>query len=203
MSEASISLPSANLPPLQGMQLVFATFAVALATFMIVLDSSIANVAIPTISGNLGVSTTEGTWVITLFAAANAVSIPLTGWLTQRFGQIRLFVLSIVLFVIASWFCGFATNLTFLLGARVIQGFVAGPLIPLSQAILLGAYPKEKSGLAMAFWGMTATVGPIAGPTLGGWITDSYSWSWIFYINIPIGLFAAAVTWIIFKNRET
>ena len=190
-------------PPLKGLKLVIATIVVALATFMIVLDSSIANVALPTIAGNLGVSSDQGTWVITLFAAANAISICLTGWLTQRFGQIRLFVTAIVLFVIASWLCGLAPTFTFLLGARVFQGLVAGPLIPLSQAILISSYPKEKNALALAFWGMTATVGPIAGPTLGGWITDSYSWSWIFYINIPIGLCSAALTWVIYRDRET
>lgn len=190
-------------PPLTGGKLVLATFAVALATFMNVLDSSIANVAIPTISGNLGVSVDEGTWVITLFAAANAVSIPLTGWLTQRIGQIRLFVGAILLFVLSSWLCGIAPTLPILLAARVLQGAVAGPLIPLSQAILLGSYPKQRSSTALALWAMTATVGPIAGPALGGWMTDRYSWSWIFYINIPVGLFAAAVTWIIYRSRET
>ncbi|WP_175890783.1 DHA2 family efflux MFS transporter permease subunit [Burkholderia cepacia] len=190
-------------PPLTGGKLVLATLAVALATFMNVLDSSIANVAIPTISGNLGVSVDEGTWVITLFAAANAVAIPLTGWLTQRVGQIRLFVAAIVLFVFSSWLCGVAPNLLVLLAARVLQGVVAGPLIPLSQAILLGSYSKEKSSTALALWSMTATVGPIAGPALGGWITDSYSWSWIFYINIPVGLFAAGVTWMIYRDRDT
>ncbi|WP_322027743.1 DHA2 family efflux MFS transporter permease subunit [Burkholderia sp. BCC1977] len=190
-------------PPLTGGKLVLATIAVALATFMNVLDSSIANVAIPTISGNLGVSVDEGTWVITLFSAANAVAIPLTGWLTQRIGQIRLFVAAIVLFVLSSWLCGVAPNLLVLLAARVLQGVVAGPLIPLSQAILLGSYSKEKSSTALALWSMTATVGPIAGPALGGWITDSYSWSWIFYINIPVGLFAAGVTWMIYRDRET
>ncbi|MDE1181621.1 DHA2 family efflux MFS transporter permease subunit [Paraburkholderia sp.] len=191
------------LPPLQGGQLVLATIAVALATFMNVLDTSIANVAIPTISGNLGVSVDEGTWVITVFAAANAVSIPLTGWLTQRFGQIKLFVGAILMFVLASWLCGIAPTLPVLLVARVLQGAVAGPLIPLSQAILLGSYPKEKSSTALALWAMTATVGPIAGPALGGWITDSYSWSWIFYINIPVGIFAAGVTWMIYRTRES
>jgi DHA2 family multidrug resistance protein len=191
------------LPPLAGGRLFLATLAVALATFMNVLDSSIANVAIPTISGNLGVSVDEGTWVITLFAAANAVSIPLTGWLVQRVGQVKLFVGAILLFVVSSFLCGIAPNLTVLLTARVLQGAVAGPLIPLSQAILLGSYSKEKSSLALALWAMTATVGPIVGPALGGWITDSYSWSWIFYINIPVGLFAAAVTWAIYKTRES
>lgn len=197
------TIPQAPYPPLTGGKLVIATFAVALATFMIVLDSSIANVAIPTIAGNLGVSINEGTWVITLFAAANAISIPLTGWLTQRFGQIRLFTSAILLFVFASFCCGFATSLEMLLAARVLQGLVAGPLIPLSQAILLGSYPKSRSSFALALWGMTATVGPIAGPALGGWITDSYNWSWIFNINIPIGFFAAGVTWWIYKERET
>ena len=193
----------ATLPPLTGGKLVLATLAVALATFMNVLDSSIANVAIPTIAGNLGVSVDEGTWVITLFAAANAISIPLTGWLTQRVGQIKLFVWAILLFVMSSWLCGIAPNLPVLLAARILQGAVAGPLIPLSQAILLGSYPKEKSSHALALWAMTATVGPIAGPALGGWITDSYSWSWIFYINIPVGLFAAGVTWAIYRTRES
>lgn len=189
--------------PLQGAKLVLATFTVALATFMIVLDSSIANVAIPTIAGNLGVSIDEGTWVITLFAAANAISIPLTGWLTQRFGQVKLFVIAIILFVVASFCCGCAQSLPMLLTARIVQGIVAGPIIPLSQALLLSSYPKEKSSFALALWGMTATVGPIAGPSLGGWITDSYSWGWIFNINVPIGIFAALVTWIIYRDRET
>lgn len=189
--------------PLAGGKLVMGSFAVALATFMNVLDSSIANVAIPTISGSLGVSVHEGTWVITLFAAANAVAIPLTGWLTQRVGQVRLFVGSLLLFVLSSWLCGIAPNLTTLLAARILQGAVAGPLIPLSQSILLSSFPKEKSATALALWALTATVGPIAGPALGGWMTDSYSWSWIFYINVPVGLFAAAVTWAIYRDRET
>ena len=190
-------------PPLKGGQLVLATVAVALATFMTVLDTSIANVAIPNISGDLGASVDEGTWVITVFAAANAVSIPLTGWLTQRIGQVKLFVGAILMFVLASWMCGIAPTLPLLLGARVLQGVVAGPLIPLSQAILLGSYPKEKSATALSLWAMTATVGPIAGPLAGGWITDSYSWSWIFFINIPVGLFAAGITWMIYRDRET
>jgi DHA2 family multidrug resistance protein len=189
--------------PLTGWQFALGAFAVALATFMNVLDSSIANVAIPTMSGDLGVSVDEGTWVITLFAAANAVAIPLTGWLTQRVGQVKLFVASIFLFVVASAVCGLAPNLPSLLVARVIQGAVAGPMIPLSQALLLSSFPKNKSASALSLWAMTATVGPVAGPALGGWITDNYNWSWIFYVNVPVGLFAAAVIWALYRKRET
>jgi MFS transporter, DHA2 family, multidrug resistance protein len=189
--------------PLTGARFALGAIAVALATFMNVLDSSIANVAIPTLSGNLGVSVDEGTWVITLFAAANAVSIPLTGWLTQRVGQVKLFVFAILAFTFSSWLCGIAPTLPVLLAARVLQGVAAGPLVPLSQALLLNTFPKEKGHSALSLWAMTATVGPIAGPALGGWITDSYSWSWIFYINIPVGLFAAGVVWTIYRDRET
>lgn len=189
--------------PLTGTRFALGAFAVALATFMNVLDSSIANVAIPTLSGDLGVSVDEGTWVITVFSAANAVAIPLTGWLTQRIGQVKLFTGAILLFVIASAMCGLAPSLEVLLAARVLQGVAAGPLIPLSQALLLTTFPKDKGGSALSLWSMTATVGPIVGPALGGWITDRYNWSWIFYINVPVGLFAAAVVWLIYRDRET
>jgi len=200
---ASSPTPYTPPPPLQGAQLVLGTLSVSLAVFMNVLDSSIANVAIPTISGNLGVSIDEGTWVITSFAAANAISIPLTGWLTQRVGQVRLFVGAILLFVLASWLCGLAPTLPILLAARVMQGLVAGPMVPLSQSLLLGAYPKSKASFALALWGMTAVVAPVAGPALGGWITDAYKWPWIFYINIPVGLLAAGITMSIYRTRES
>jgi MFS transporter, DHA2 family, multidrug resistance protein len=189
-------------PPLTGGQLILGTIALSLATFMNVLDSSIANVSIPAISGDMGVSPQQGTWVITSFAVANAISVPLTGWLTQRFGQVRLFVMSIVLFVIASWLCGLAPNIGTLIGFRVLQGFVAGPMIPLSQTLLLASYPAAKAGTAMAMWAMTVLVAPVAGPLLGGWITDNFTWPWIFYINIPVGLFAAALTWSIYHKRD-
>src|SRR6185369_5068559 len=188
--------------PLQGAELVLGTIALSLATFMNVLDSSIANVSIPAISGDLGVSPSQGTWVITSFAVANAISVPLTGWLTQRFGPVRLFVMSILLFVVASWLCGLAPNIGMLIAFRVLQGFVAGPMIPLSQTLLLASYPRAKSGTAMAMWAMTVLVAPVAGPLLGGWITDNISWPWIFYINIPVGLAAAAVTWSIYRKRD-
>ncbi|MFT5533079.1 MAG: DHA2 family multidrug resistance protein [Burkholderiaceae bacterium] len=192
-----------SLPPLQGSQLVIGTIALSLAVFMNVLDSSIANVSIPAISGDLGVSPQQGTWVITSFAVANAISVPLTGWLTMRVGQVKLFVTSILLFVIASILCGLAPSIELLIAARVLQGAVAGPMIPLSQALLLSSYPPAKSGMALAFWGMTTLVAPIMGPLLGGWISDNYTWPWIFYINIPIGLFAAWATWSIYHKRES
>ncbi len=183
--------------------LVVASMALALATFMNVLDVSIANVSIPALSGDLGVSISQGTWVITSFAVANAIAVPLTGFLTQRFGAVRVFVSSILLFVIASFLCGMSTSLGMLVFFRVIQGAVAGPMIPLSQSLLLSSYPKAKAGLALTIWSMTTLVAPVAGPLLGGWITDNISWPWIFYINIPIGLLAAGVTWALYRKRET
>jgi DHA2 family multidrug resistance protein len=188
--------------PLVGGQLILGTVALSLATFMNVLDTSIANVSIPAISGDMGVSPNQGTWVITSFAVANAISVPLTGWLTQRFGQVRLFIASTLLFVIASWLCGLAPNMGMLILFRVLQGAVAGPMIPLSQTLLLASYPAAKAGTAMAMWAMTVLVAPVAGPLLGGWITDNISWPWIFYINIPVGLISAAITWQIYRKRD-
>ncbi|GAD21136.1 EmrB/QacA subfamily drug resistance transporter [Acidovorax sp. MR-S7] len=170
---------------------------------MNVLDTSIANVSLPAIAGDLGVSPTQGTWVITSFAVANAIAVPLTGWLSQRFGQVRLFVASVTLFVIASLLCGLAPNMTLLIAFRALQGFVAGPMIPLSQALLLSSYPRALAGLAMAMWSMTTLIAPVTGPLLGGWITDNMAWPWIFYINVPVGIAAVVVTWGIFHKRET
>ncbi|MFT3930826.1 MAG: DHA2 family efflux MFS transporter permease subunit [Spongiibacteraceae bacterium] len=190
-------------PPLQGTQLLLGSIALALATFMNVLDTSIANVSIPTISGDMGVSPNQGTWVITSFAVANAISVPLTGWLTQRFGQVRLFLASITLFVIASWLCGLAPNIETLIAARILQGAVAGPMIPLSQALLLSTYSKEKSGIGLSIWAMTTLVAPVIGPLLGGWISDNYSWPWIFYINVPVGFICVAIIWKLYRERES
>src|SRR5256885_14571240 len=191
------------LQPLQGGQLFMGTLALSLAVFMNVLDTSIANVSIPAISGDLGVSPDQGTWVITSFGVATAISRPLTGWLTRRFGQVKLFMSAVILFVISSFLCGFAPNVGLLIVFRVNQGAVAGPMIPLSQSLLLSSYPKEKSGTALAMWAITALVAPVVGPLLGGWITDNISWPWIFYINVPVGLGAAAVTWLIYRKRGT
>ncbi|MEK8049270.1 DHA2 family efflux MFS transporter permease subunit [Ideonella sp. DXS22W] len=189
-------------PPLTGGQRVLGTVALSLATFMNVLDTSIANVSIPAIAGDLGVSPSQGTWVITSFAVANAIAVPLTGWLTQRFGQVRLFTASVLLFVLASWLCGLAPNIESLIFFRVLQGLVAGPMIPLSQTLLLASYPPALAGTAMAMWAMTTLVAPVTGPLLGGWITDNISWPWIFYINVPVGLLAAAITWSIYRSRD-
>ena len=194
--------PSAP-PPLSGATLAIGTIALSLATFMNVLDTSIANVSIPAIAGDLGVSPDQGTWVITSFGVANAISLPLTGWLTRRFGQVRLFTVSVVLFVITSFLCALAPSLSALILFRVLQGAVAGPMIPLSQSLLLASYPKNRAGSALAMWSITTLVAPVVGPLLGGWITDNIAWPWIFYINVPVGIVAAFFTWMIFHKRET
>jgi len=190
-------------PPLEGAARVWGTIALSAATFMNVLDTSIANVSLPAIAGDLGVSPNQGTWVITSFAVANAIAVPLTGWLSQRFGQVRLFVASVILFVLASWLCGLAPSMPMLIAFRALQGFVAGPMIPLSQSLLLASYPRALAGLAMAMWAMTTLVAPVLGPLLGGWITDNISWPWIFYINVPVGIVAAAASWALFHKRES
>jgi MFS transporter, DHA2 family, multidrug resistance protein len=192
-----------ELPPLTGAAKILGTVSLALATFMNVLDTSIANVSLSSIGGDLGVSTTQVTWVITSFGVANAIAVPLTGWLSQRFGAVRLFTASIVLFSIASLLCGLSKSLQELIAFRVLQGAVAGPMIPLSQALLLSSFSKAKAGTALAIWAMTTLVAPVMGPLLGGWITDNISWPWIFYINLPVGAFAALVTWSIYAPRET
>ena len=190
-------------PALRGPALALGAIGVALATFMNVLDTSIANVSLPTIAGDLGVSANQGTWVITSFGVANAIAMPLTGWLTQRYGAVRLFVTSVVLFVVTSWLCGLAPTLDWLIAFRVMQGLVAGPMIPLSQALLMSSFPPAKAGIGLAIWSMTTLVAPVAGPLLGGWITENVSWPWIFYLNVPVGLAASAVVWVIYRRRET
>jgi len=188
---------------LQGFQLVLLTLAVSLGIFMNVLDSAIANVAIPTIAGNMGVSADEGTWVITSFTVSMAIVLPLTGWLAKRFGEVKLYVICTLLFTIVSLLCGLSTSLPQLIFFRVLQGIFAGPMIPLSQSLLLANYPPEKKGLATGLWAMVAVAAPVLGPILGGYITDNISWPWIFYINLPVGLFSAYFTWKILNKHET
>lgn len=203
MSATAVQREATMREPLSGMDLVWITLFLALATFMQVLDTTIANVSIPTIAGDLGVSANQGTWVITSFAVSNAIALPLTGWLARRFGEVRLFIISLSLFSLASLLCGLSPSFEMLVAARVLQGAAAGPMVPLSQSLLLANYPPFKRGLALSFWAMTTTVAPIMGPLLGGWITDNMSWPWIFYINIPVGILASLGVWRMLKDRET
>ena len=177
------------------------TLGLALASFMQVLDTTIANVSLPTISGNLGGSANQATWVITSFAVSTAIALPLTGWLARRFGERRLFMWSTMAFVVASFLCGIANSMGLLVLARALQGFVAGPMYPITQALLLSIYPPARRGQAIALLAMVTVVAPIAGPILGGWITDNYSWEWIFFVNIPIGIFASLVVGSQLKGR--
>ena len=163
---------------------------VALAAFMEVLDTSIANVALPYMAGNLGASNDESTWVLTSYLVSNAIVLPISGWLASLFGRKRFFVVCIFLFTLASVFCGTAASLGMLLLFRVLQGAGGGGLQPMAQAILADVFPPQKRGLAFALYGITAIMAPTIGPTLGGWITDNYSWRWIFFINLPVGILA-------------
>src|ERR1700739_1179765 len=163
---------------------------VSLAAFMEVLDTSIANVALPHIAGNLGASSDESTWVLTSYLVSNAIILPITGWFVSLIGRKRFFIICIILFTISSLLCGIAPTLPFLLLARVIQGAGGGGLQPMAQAILADTFPPEKRGLAFSVYGVTAVVAPSIGPTLGGWITDNYTWRWIFLMNLPVGLLA-------------
>ena len=164
--------------------------AVVIPTFMEVLDTTIANVALRYIAGGLSAPATDSEWVITSYLAANAIILPISGWLAIRLGRRNYFLLSILIFTLASALCGMAPNLNFLIACRVLQGLAGGGLQPSSQAILLDAFPKEKAGLAMTIFGIAALLAPVVGPTLGGYITDNYGWTWIFYLNVPVGLLA-------------
>ncbi len=189
--------------PLTGASLGLAAFALALGTFMQVLDTTIANVSLPTISGSLGVSTSSGTWVITAFAVANGVTVPLTGWLMQRFGVVRTFCVAVLAFTFASFLCGMAWSLESLVIFRVIQGAVSGPMIPGSQALLISIFPANKRGSALGLWSAMTLAAPVFGPVMGGYISDNYHWSWIFLINVPLGILAGLVSWFMLRRRET
>lgn len=193
--------PTAAAGPFRPASLPLTTMGLALASFMQVLDTTIANVSLPTISGNLGGSSSQATWVITSFAVSTAIALPLTGFLTRRFGERKLFMWSTLLFVMASLLCGLANSMGLLVAARALQGFVAGPMYPVTQALLISIYPPNKRGQALALLAMVTVVAPIAGPILGGWITDNYSWEWIFFINIPIGIFSSVVVRRQLKGR--
>ncbi len=189
MSEAGAR--AAPLEPLSGVTLWVTAIALALGTFMQVLDATIANVSLPAISGALGASVSQGTWVVTSFAVANGVSVPLTGWLMGRYGVVRTFIIAVLAFTTASLLCGLAWNLPSLIVFRMLQGAASGPMIPGSQALLLMIFPTSRRGLALAIWSTTTMVAPVFGPILGGTISDNISWRWIFLINVPIGLACA------------
>jgi DHA2 family multidrug resistance protein len=200
---ANTRLPSGEYPPLRGMQLVLLTAAIGVSSFMEILDMTIVNVSVPSIAGSLGVSPSEGTWAISSYMLAAAVVQPLAGWIGRRFGEVRTFVTSVLLFIVFSALCGFATSMPMLIAARLMQGFVSGPMMSVAQALLLRNYPVHLRGLALGLWAMVVIVAPIFGPILGGWVTDNYSWPWLFYINIPVGLAAAAVSWALLRKRES
>jgi MFS transporter, DHA2 family, multidrug resistance protein len=168
--------------------------AVMLSTFMEVLDTTVVNVSLPHIAGSMSASVDEATWTLTSYLVANAIILPMTGWLSNHFGRKRMLMTSVTGFTVASFLCGLAPNLPLLVIFRIVQGACGGGLQPISQAVLLESFPPEDRGKAMGFWGLGIVVAPMLGPVLGGWLTDSYSWRWVFYINIPVGIFALIMT---------
>src|SRR6059058_30488 len=182
------ALPASPAPHHPHVNPWIIAISVMFATFMEVLDTTVVNVSLPHIAGSLSASTDEATWTVTSYLVANAIILPLTGWLASTFGRKRLLMLSVIGFTAASFLCGLAPTLGSLIFFRIVQGATGGALQPLSQAVLLEAFPPNERGKAMGFWGQGIVVAPILGPVLGGWLTDSYSWRWIFYINIPVGI---------------
>ena len=188
---------------MHGAKLVLATVALSVGSFMNILDLSIANVSVVSIAGDLAVSPTQGTWVVTSYGVSEAILLPLTGWLAMRFGQVRMFVIATVAFTLASLLCGISFTFPMLLTARVMQGVVGASMIPLSQALLTAIYPPHRRGLALGLWSMTVVVAPVAGPLTGGWLTENLSWHWIFLINLPLGVIVATMAWGLLRDRES
>lgn len=201
--DAGAAAPAANPNHLHGFAFVSAIFLLALANFMALLDITIVNVAVPHIAGSLAISPNEGTWVITSYAVAEAITVPLSGWLSTRFGSVRVFVTAAICFGIFSMLCGMAPNLTTLVLFRVLQGLAGGPLMPMSQTLLMRVSPPRHAQLAIGLQMMTTIVAPIAGPYLGGMITDSVGWPWAFYINVPISVICAGLVWRLMASRDT
>ncbi|WP_404710341.1 DHA2 family efflux MFS transporter permease subunit [Sphingomonas sp. MMS24-J13] len=188
---------------LRGGRLLIAGFALAVANFMVVLDTTIANVSVPHISGSLGIAGSQGTWVITSYAVAEAICVPLTGWLTNRFGSVRVFFFSTAGFAIFSLLCGLSGSLAMLVVCRIGQGFCGGPIMPLTQTLMLRIFPPKSRAQASGLWAMTTVVGPVLGPVLGGLISDNWSWNWIFFINLPVAALCLTATWKLLRNVET
>jgi len=189
--------------PLKGPLLWLAAIVLAAANFIAVLDMTIANVSVPNIAGSLGISSSQGTWVITSYAVAEAIIVPLTGWLAARFGAVRVFITAMGLFGLFSAVCGLSGSLAMLVFGRIMQGLSGGVLMPLSQMLLLRIFPKEKAPAAMALWAMTTLVAPVLGPILGGWLCDTYAWPVIFFINVPLAIVCAPIAWRMLKRYET
>jgi len=202
-STTADAAPSQPAPQLTGLVLWGAGILLALANFVAILDISIANVSVPNIAGALGVSSSQGTWVITSYAVAEAVSVPLTGWLAGRFGTVKTFTAALIGFGIASLLCGMAPTFELLIAARILQGACGGPLMPLSQTLLLTIFPKKLQPAAMGLWGVTTLVAPVAGPMLGGTLCDSFGWESIFLVNVPIAIAAGFFVWRILASQET
>ncbi|WP_404333514.1 DHA2 family efflux MFS transporter permease subunit [Sphingomonas sp. MMS12-HWE2-04] len=191
------------MAPLTGFRLILAGAVLALTNFMVVLDTTIANVSVPHIAGSLGISASQGTWIITSYAVAEAVCVPLTGWLAGRFGTVRTFTFGMIGFGVFSVLCGMSTTLGMLVACRIGQGLCGGPLMPLSQTLLMRIFKPEQRAQAMGVWAMTTVVAPILGPILGGTISDSWSWHWIFFINIPVAAICAFGAMHLLRSVET
>jgi DHA2 family multidrug resistance protein len=204
MSGAAAARPQGDVPvPLTGPALMIAGVCLALANFMVVLDTTIVNVSVPHIAGGLAVSPSEGTWAITSYSVAEAITVPLTGWLAQRFGTVKTFCVAMTLFALCSALCGLAPSLSLLVLFRVMQGLSGGPMIPLCQTLLLRVFPKERAAAAIGLWSMTTVTAPIAGPIVGGYLCDDVNWPSIFYINVPVALLCAFLVWRLLQSRET
>lgn len=198
-----MTLSEKILQPLEGWQLWLAAIVLSMANLIAILDMTIANVSVLSIAGGLAATPSQGTWVITSYAVAEAIIVPLTGFLVARVGAVRLFVFSMILFGLCSALAGLSQSLGFLIFARILQGLSGGPLMPLSQMLLLKIFPKEKAGAATGVWAMTTLIGPVMGPILGGWICDNYTWHWIFLINIPLAAICSFLAWKLLKRFET
>ena len=182
---------------------VLLTWVLAVVNFTQVLDSTICNVSIPAITGDLGTAPSQGAWIITSYSVAQAITVPLTGWVAGRFGQVRMMVFATLMFALMSLLSGFAWSLTSLVAFRIMQGAAGGFMVPLSQALMLGHNPPERRSIALSIWSSTTILAPVMGPILGGWITDSFGWSWIFLINVPISIFAALMVWKLLKSHDS
>jgi len=197
-----LTIPQEHGAPLKGASLWLAAMLLASANFMAVLDMTIANVSVPTIAGSLGISSSQGTWIITSYSVAEAVVVPLTGWLAGRFGAVRVFTVAMAMFGVFSAMCGLSGSLSMLVLARVMQGLTGGTLMPLSQTLLMRIFPKERAPAAMALWAMTTLVAPVLGPILGGYLCDTFSWPFIFFINVPLTLIFSPIAARLFGRFE-